>query len=93
MALGTPVIATGKAVEGLEVRDGLHIIIANDPYDFAHETISLLQDPNRQQYLAENARKLVTDIYDWVEIGRQFVELIESTIVEKRSEVTKPGPT
>ena len=35
MALGTPVVATSKGAEGLDVIDGEHLLLADDPETFA----------------------------------------------------------
>lgn len=79
MALGTPVVSTSKGAEGLNVKSGYHLLIANDPSAFAQDTITLLRDSHLRAYLAANARKLVEDQYDWCEIGTRFVKLVEST--------------
>jgi len=77
MALGTPVVATSKGAEGLDVVDGEHILLADDPVEFADRTLQLLRDPALHQRLVTNARRLVEQHYDWAQIGRRFVDLIE----------------
>jgi sugar transferase (PEP-CTERM/EpsH1 system associated) len=77
MAVGTPVVATTKAVEGLDVVDGEHALIADDPKGFARHTLTLLGDRALRQRLADNARRLVADRYDWDGIGPRFVQLVE----------------
>jgi glycosyltransferase involved in cell wall biosynthesis len=77
MALGTPVVATSKGAEGLDVVDGEHILLADDPGSFASRALQLLNDPELRQRLAANARRLVEQRYDWAQIGQQFVALVE----------------
>ena len=77
MALGTPVVATSKGAEGLEVVDGEHLLIADDPAAFAAATLRLLREPVLRARLATNARRLVEERYDWSHIGASFVELVE----------------
>jgi glycosyltransferase involved in cell wall biosynthesis len=77
MALGTPVVSTSKGAEGLYVTPGKDILIADKPIGFASEVVRLLQDCALRQRLAENARRLVEEHYDWSEIGRRFVDLVE----------------
>lgn len=84
MALGTPIITTSKGAEGLEVIDGLHLLIADTPDKFAMETIRLLREPELRSTLAANARHLVVERYDWQEIGNRFVQLIEQTVATKQ---------
>jgi glycosyltransferase involved in cell wall biosynthesis len=78
MALGTPVVATSKGAEGLDLVDGEHILLANDPVTFVNHTLRLLSDPTLRQRLVTNARHLVEERYDWERIGDRFVTLVES---------------
>lgn len=80
MALGTPVVATSKGAEGLDVSDGEHLLIADDPATFAEATLRLLRDAALRARLTANARALVEAKYDWAHIGAQFVELLEGLV-------------
>jgi len=80
MALGTPVVATRKGAEGLEVVDGEHLLLADDAEHFASRTVELLSDANLRSRLAANARRLVEERYDWAAIGACFVSLVEETV-------------
>jgi glycosyltransferase involved in cell wall biosynthesis len=80
MALGTPVVTTLKGAEGLHAMNDVHCIIAESPEAFAAQTVSLLQRADLRQHLAASARRLVESQYDWQEIGRQFVELVEEAV-------------
>jgi len=64
MALRTPVVATTKGVEGLEVQHGKHLLIADTPEDFARQTIRLLNEPELRRCLKEHAYRLVAERYD-----------------------------
>jgi len=78
MALGTPVVATSKGAEGLDVTPGHNILIADDPGQFADAVLGLLDDPMLRQKLALNGRRLVESLYDWQSIGDRLNEIIES---------------
>jgi glycosyltransferase involved in cell wall biosynthesis len=78
MALGTPVIATSKGAEGLEVVDGTHLLLADEPLDFSQRVVQILQEPALSEFLATNARRLVERHYDWEQIGQRFVALVEA---------------
>lgn len=84
MALGTPVVSTSKGAEGLNVVDGEHLLIADEPRAFAHATVRLLRDEPLRQRLTQNARRLVELRYDWRAIGAQFVRLVEQTVERKQ---------
>jgi glycosyltransferase involved in cell wall biosynthesis len=77
MALGTPVVSTSKGAEGLDVRDGENILLADDPEKFAQQTVRLLNDPGLRQYLAQNGRSLVEAKYSWAKISADFCRAIE----------------
>jgi glycosyltransferase involved in cell wall biosynthesis len=78
MALGTPVVSTSKGAEGLDVSPEVNILIADDPAEFAAQTVRLLRDPALRKRLAENGRRLVAEKYDWRVIGEQFNQLVEA---------------
>ncbi len=65
MAVGTPVVATPRALAGLEVRAGEHALVADDAAGLAAATVALLGDPARAQTLARAARALVERRYRW----------------------------
>lgn len=86
MALGTPVVATSKGAEGLDLVSGEHLFIADGPHEFARATVRLLQDRALRRELAQNARRRVEERYDWRRIGRNYRKLIEEAVVNKRRE-------
>ena len=45
LAAGTPTVTTSVGAEGLEIRDGKHALIADDPAAFAAAVERLLHDP------------------------------------------------
>jgi len=87
MALGTPVVATRKGAEGLEVIDGEHLLMADAPDLFAQSVLRLLGDRDLRSRLAANARRLVEDRYDWTTIGKRFADLIEDAVTLGRREL------
>jgi polysaccharide biosynthesis protein PslH len=87
MALGTPVVATRKGAEGLDVVDGEHLLLADDAVTFGSHVVALLQTQALRARLSANARRLVEERYDWAQIGGQFVSLIEK-VAAKRERAT-----
>jgi glycosyltransferase involved in cell wall biosynthesis len=77
MALHTPVVATAKGAEGLDVRHGDHLLIADAPEDFAEAVLRMLGDPALRQRLIENGYHLVRERYNWAAVMPQFLGLIE----------------
>jgi len=74
MALGRPVVTTSIGCEGLDVVDGIHLLVADTPEQFAEKTLLLLKDHNLRQRIGEAARKLVVDHYDWDVLARQLLQ-------------------
>lgn len=77
MALRTPVIATTKGAEGLDVVDGQHMLLADDPHSFATAVCRLLQEPVLRQQLAQNAYDFVSQHYSWPAVAPRFLEVVE----------------
>lgn len=64
LALGTPVIATSKGAEGLDLCPGEEYLRADTPQDFAHAVLRLLDDPDLRQRLSVAGRQ-AAQRYDW----------------------------
>jgi len=75
MALGRPVVSTSIGCEGLDVADGRHLLIADDPRQFAEKTVRLLTDRALYQRVAAEARQLAVTRYDWDVIARQLLDV------------------
>ena len=69
LALGKAVVSTTIGIEGLEVRMGLDVIVADKPQDFAADVCRLLSDPGLCARLAANGRATVERLYSWKVIG------------------------
>lgn len=77
MALKTPVISTSKGAEGLDARDGEHLLIADTPPTFAAAVSHLFSRPHLRHELADNALRLVGQRYDWPAIMPHFLRFVE----------------
>ncbi|HEX7972829.1 MAG TPA: glycosyltransferase [Anaerolineales bacterium] len=77
LALHTPVVATSKGAEGLDLQNGRHILLADTPEDFAGQVIRLLKDPRLRRQIADNAYQLACEKYDWDVILPKFLALVE----------------
>jgi sugar transferase (PEP-CTERM/EpsH1 system associated) len=65
MAMGKAVVSTAVGAEGLPVRAGTHLLIADDPSAFAGAVAGLLGDAAARRRLGRAARALVVERYDW----------------------------
>jgi len=75
MALGRPVVSTPVGCEGLDVTDGRHLLIAENPEEFAEKTVRLLVDRPLYQHISAEARRLVVERYDWDAICEQLLSV------------------
>ncbi|EKD94160.1 MAG: Glycosyl transferase group 1 [uncultured bacterium] len=72
MITGTPVVATTLAVEGLELKNGREVLIADTPADLAAATIKLLKDTSLQSKLALAGKQIVRHGYSWDIIAQEL---------------------
>jgi sugar transferase (PEP-CTERM/EpsH1 system associated) len=72
LSMGKAVVSTSIGAEGLPVVPGEHIVLADDPDDFARQTINLLRDPVRLHSLGTAGRRLVEERYSWPQVARAF---------------------
>jgi glycosyltransferase involved in cell wall biosynthesis len=84
MALGTPVISTLKGAEGLEVEDGVHLLLAGTAGEFAAQVLRVLGSPELREDLKRNAARLVAEKYEWSLIGSGFCQAVEQLVMAKK---------
>jgi sugar transferase (PEP-CTERM/EpsH1 system associated) len=65
MATGTPVVATAVAAKGVDAIPGRHLLVAEDPADFAAEVSRILEDKTFAITLSECARRQVENAHSW----------------------------
>jgi hypothetical protein len=90
MAIAKPVVSTRVGAEGLDVRDGENILLADAPEPFAAAVIGLLREPHRRLALGAAARRLVEHRYSWERVVEQFETVCLETI-HRCSETGKLG--
>ena len=73
MALGTPVVATTKGAEGLDLTSGEDLLIADDPDAFADATFRLLTNDALHARIAAQAKKTIATRYDSEKIGAEML--------------------
>jgi glycosyltransferase involved in cell wall biosynthesis len=76
LALGTPVISTRKGVEGLKLRAGHDVLVADTPDEFAAQTVRLLESATLRAKLAVNGRQAVQQ-YDWGHSVERLLAFVE----------------
>ena len=84
MAMSKAVVSTSVGAEGLPVRSGENILLADTPNEFAHSVISLLRDPNQRQQFGTAARTLVQESYSWPKVAEGFVRTLKDTVISAK---------
>ena len=64
MAAGKPLVSTSIGAEGLEVQHGVHLLLADQPVDFARNVLAFLRTDAFDD-LPVRARSLVEERYRW----------------------------
>src|SRR3984885_7322176 len=81
MAMGKAVVSTSVGAEGLAVRSGENIVLADTPNDFAQAVTCLLRDPRRRLQLGAAARTLVQENYSWTIVANDFASTLQEGII------------
>jgi sugar transferase (PEP-CTERM/EpsH1 system associated) len=77
MAMGKPVVSTAIGAEGLPVRDGAELLIADGPDQFAQSVVRLLRDDALRQQIGQNARAAVCARFGWEAATASFARICE----------------
>jgi glycosyltransferase involved in cell wall biosynthesis len=84
LALGTPVVSTSKGVEGLDLKHGREVLVADTPEDFAAQTVLLLNSGTLRQELAERGRNAAAR-YDWSHSVQRLEHVLEEASESARA--------
>ncbi len=72
MITGTPVVATTLAAEGLDLKNGIDVLIADTPDGLSRATVKLLKDTALQNRLGAAGQKIVRRGYSWDIIAKEL---------------------
>jgi len=80
LAMKKAVISTSIGYEGLELQPGKHLLVADEPQQFAAKTVHLMRDRSLRSRLGDSGRALIQERYDWNVIVRKL-ELVYSRLI------------
>ena len=83
LAQGGAVVATTLAVEGIDVRDGVHLRLADDPEAFAAACVSLLDDADRAATLGRAGHALMRERYSVAMHVERLAQRLESLLADR----------
>jgi glycosyltransferase involved in cell wall biosynthesis len=80
MAMGVPVVSTTIGAEGLGVEDGVSILLADAPEDFAQRLLQLHRSPRLGQEIVRAAMTDVINGHSWSAATATFMTLCTGTV-------------
>lgn len=80
LAAGKLIITTNVGKEGIDAIDGKHLLVSDEPIDFAHKIISFFKNEFDKEKLSVNAKELIRDKYTWSKIAEEFERVYLETI-------------
>ncbi|RIK44329.1 MAG: hypothetical protein DCC58_08440 [Chloroflexi bacterium] len=83
LALGLPVVSTTVGIDGLDVRHGEHLLVADDPLEFAAAVQRLLESPELRARLGAAGRLRVLERYDWRVCCRPLIDAYDQLAVPR----------
>ena len=91
MAAGLPIVSTTIGAEGLDIKNGENILLADDLWDFAKKTNDLLKNPALRDKVGSAGRLLVQQKYDW-QLSIQKLEKVYALPLRSVSSPRRPHP-
>jgi glycosyltransferase involved in cell wall biosynthesis len=83
MESGLPVVCTTMAAEGLSVINGVHMIIEDTNERIIEGVVTLLNDDQKREKIALNARRYFDENYSWEKTYGRIHEILGSAIQRK----------
>ena len=75
MALRLPIVSYPEAIKGIDCVPGRHLLLADNPQDFARLTLDLLNNPQRREEMGWAARQHVEENFSWDSRAGSFERL------------------
>lgn len=80
LAMGRAVVSTSIGAEGLDLIDGTHVLLADDPNDFAGKIVDLMENNELRLRLASEGQRLAQERYDWIFSGEKLRDLCQQSV-------------
>ena len=80
LAMARPLVSTTLGAEGIDVRNGEHLLLADDDDHFAGSVCAVLDDPELGRRLGRAGRARVVEFYSWRAAGEQLAALHNAVV-------------
>lgn len=78
LACGVPLVASPQAASGFEhIRNGVELIVADNPEDFAQGVLSLLENEGLRRSLSQAGIEFIRRWHDWDQIAGGYIADLE----------------
>jgi polysaccharide biosynthesis protein PslH len=91
LATARPVVSTALGCEGIDVRDGEHLLIRDDPNSQAEAVLQLMGEPRSAHRLGLRGRRLVEQQYGWASSADKLEALFERLHKGRAAPLEAPG--
>jgi glycosyltransferase involved in cell wall biosynthesis len=82
-----PVVSTTVGADGLDVEDGVHLLLADRPEEFADACRRLIEDRALARRLVDAAEKLFLEQYEWSTAKQRIQQLVRDVAASKTDEI------
>jgi glycosyltransferase involved in cell wall biosynthesis len=89
LAMRKAVVSTSIGAEGIDVRHGEHVLLADDPAQFAEQVVRVLVDTRLATSLGERGRELAEEKLSWESAGARL-ERFYSELRRSPANVAQP---
>lgn len=77
MSYGVPSVASPVAVEGMELEDGRHVVVAEGPEAMAHAVVDLYHDRERWEAISDAGMAFLEDHYSTERGKRRVLQILQ----------------
>ncbi len=92
LAMEKPMVSTTIGAEGLPVKAGDELLLADTPDAFAAAVVKILKEPVAAQAMAERAAHNVRKNFGWEGVAKRFAEICEVAIDQHATAKVFPAP-
>jgi glycosyltransferase involved in cell wall biosynthesis len=83
MAMGKAIVSTTLGAEGIDVRDGRELLVADDPAAFADAVLRLMNEPKLAAEMGASARRVAEERYAWTSAADKLDGLLCDLVGER----------
>jgi glycosyltransferase involved in cell wall biosynthesis len=77
LSRGVPVVSTSVGCEGIDAQNGEHLLVADEPREFAEAVVEIVRNDELAARLGRNGRRLVEEKYDWKIVYKKLTEVYD----------------